>query len=418
MDGIELSTVYLPLLDEVYKNEVKTSVLDGDEVTVKKGQNGEIKIAKLDMDGLGDFSRKSGYTEGNTQLKWETVKYDKERSQKLKVDRLDNKESLGLMLAKLSSEFLRTKVAPETDAARIAKIASTEGISSKEEDITTGDEMYKALRAGINKMDEDEVPTTNRILFITPTGKAMIDDLETYKSKSVMSRFSQVIEVPQTRMYSKVTLEDGTSKYGYKKADDAVELNFLIVERSSTVTAMEQYMKYFSPDEDQESDSHIFPYRNYNLYGYVYENKKAGVYVSKKKSSNIAKIKVSVPSGETSLNLGEKTVQDLCENLSIDDTGNVTGALKHVENWTEFSKTDNTGNFIPLYFEEAKGQPKGTIKCELKGTGAKLKKPVSVDEKDGLIVFQVHNKDNTIEITSEGKETKILTLTSLELREE
>ena len=153
MNEIELSTVYLPLLDEVYKNEVKTSVLDGDEVTVRKGQNGEIKVAKLDMDGLGDFDRKSGYTEGNTQLKWETVKYDKERSQKLKVDRLDNKESLGLMLAKLSSEFLRTKVAPETDAARIAKIASVEGISSVEEDITTGDEMYKALRVGTNKMD-------------------------------------------------------------------------------------------------------------------------------------------------------------------------------------------------------------------------------------------------------------------------
>ena len=125
---------------------------------------------------------------------------------------------------------------------------------------------------------------------------------------------------------------------------------------------------------------------------------------------------MAIPSGETSLNLGEKTVQDLCENLSIEGN-NVTGSLKHIDNWTEFSKTDNSGNFIPLYFEEAKGQPKGTIKCELKGTGVKLKKPVAVDEKDGLIVFQIHNKDNTIEITSEGKETRTLTLTELELKE-
>ena len=128
---------------------------------------------------------------------------------------------------------------------------------------------------------------------------------------------------------------------------------------------------------------------------------------------------MAIPSGETSLNLGEKTVQDLCENLVIEGN-NVTGALKHVENWTEFSsKSDeNTGNFIPLYFEDAKGQPKGTVKAEIKGTGAKLKKPVAVDEKDGLIVFQVHNNDNTIEITEEGKKTKTLTLTSLELRQE
>lgn len=326
MNNIELSTVYLPLLDEVYKEAVKTSVLDGDEATVKKGQNGEIKIAKLDMDGLGDFDRNSGYTEGSTSLKWETIKYDKERSQKLKVDRLDNEESLGVMVAKLSSEFLRTKVAPETDAARIAKIAGTNGISRIAETITTGDAMYKALRKGTSKMDEDEVSRENRFLFITPTGKALVDDLETYKSKSVMSRFSQVIEVPQSRMLTAITLNTGEENYGYKRADRVYELstdtsvvsgktyytksgdkytevseptgnpstssyyelvseagkdiNFMIVEKSAAVTAMEQFIKYFSPDEDQNGDSHIFPYRNYNLYGHVYENKLAGVYVS------------------------------------------------------------------------------------------------------------------------------------------
>lgn len=282
MNNIELSKVYLPLLDEVYKNEVKTSVLDGDQATIKKGQNGEIKVAKLDMDGLGDFDRNSGYTEGTSKLTWETIKYDKERSQKLKIDRLDNEESLGIAVAKLSSEFLRTKVAPETDAARIAKIASVVGISKKEETITTGDEMYKALRAGTNKQDEDEVSTENRILFITPTGKALIDDLETYKSKSVMSRFSQVIEVPQTRMYTAITLNTGEENYGYKKAEGAADINFMIVERSAAVTAMDQFIKYFSPDEDQNGDSHVFPYRNYNLYGHVYENKLAGIYVSYK----------------------------------------------------------------------------------------------------------------------------------------
>ena len=127
--------------------------------------------------------------------------------------------------------------------------------------------------------------------------------------------------------------------------------------------------------------------------------------------------KVAIPSGETSLNLGEKKVQDLCENLGIEGD-NVKGSLKYVENWTEFSKTDNSGNFLPLYFEEAKGQAKGTVKVELKGTGAKLKKPVSVDEKDGLIVFQIHNKDNTLEITQEGKETRTLKLSELELKQQ
>ena len=280
MNNIELSTIYLPMLDEVYKNESKTAILDGDSTTVQKGLNGEIKIAKLDMDGLGDFSRNDGYTKGSTTFKWETVKYDKERSQDLRIDRLDNQESLGLPFAKLSSEFVRTKVIPETDAARIAKIASVDGISEKEETINDGAGAVSALRACTSKMDEDEVSTENRILFITPTLKGLIDDLDTTKSKKVLERFSTIIEVPQTRMYTAITLNTGAENYGYVKADGANEINFLCVEKSAAVTAMDQYIKYFSPDEDQNGDDNVFKYRNNNLYGHVYENKKAGVYCS------------------------------------------------------------------------------------------------------------------------------------------
>lgn len=325
MNNIELSTIYLPKLDQVYKNECKTSILDGDETTVQKGLNGEIKIAKLDMDGLGDFSRNSGYTKGNTKFTWETVKYDKERSQDLRIDRLDNQEALGIPFAKLSSEFLRIKVAPETDAARIAKISGVEGISKKAETISDGAGAVKSLRTCTNKMDEDEVPTENRILFITPTLKGMIDDLDTNKSKKVLEKFATIIEVPQTRMYTAVTLNDGTENYGYQKAKDTYvvskdsavvsgkdyytksgetytkvtsptgnpstssyyelveggkDINFLCVEKSAVVTAMDQFIKYFTPDQDQIADDNVFKYRNNNLYGHVYENKLAGVYCS------------------------------------------------------------------------------------------------------------------------------------------
>ena len=324
MNNIELATKYLPLLDEVYKEASKTSILEGDEVTVKKGSNGEIKIAKLDMDGLGDFSRNDGYTKGSTSFVWETVKYDKERSQDLRIDRLDNDEALETPFAKLSGEFIRTKVVPETDAARIAKICSTEGITTKAEKLSNGSEVVSALRACSNAMDEAEVPTESRILFITPTLRTSIDDLDTTQSRAVLSKFSSIIEVPQTRMYTAITLNDGTTNYGYKKAEgqyvktkdtDIVKdkkyytesggiysevssptksalntyyelvgvgknVNFLCVEKSAAVCAIDQYIKYFSPDQDQQGDSHVFKYRNNNLYAYCYENKLAGIYCS------------------------------------------------------------------------------------------------------------------------------------------
>lgn len=280
MNNIELSTIYLPMLDEVYKEASKTSILDGDETTTKKGSNGEIKIAKLDMDALGDFSRNDGYTKGNTTFVWETVKFDKERSQDLRIDRLDNDEALAMPFARLSSEFLRTKVVPETDAARIAKICGTSGVATKEEDLTDGASIVEALTACTVSMDEAEVPMESRILFITPTLNMALANMDTYKSKEVLGRFSTIIPVPQSRMYTAITLNDGTSAYGYTKASGAKNVNFLCVERSAVVCAIDQFIKYFTPDQDQDGDSHVFKYRNYNLYGHVYENKVAGVYVS------------------------------------------------------------------------------------------------------------------------------------------
>lgn len=282
MNNIELSTVYLPLLDKVYKQNSKTSILEGDEATMKRGDNGELKVAKLDMDALGDFSRNDGYTKGSTTFRWETIKYDKERSQDLRIDRLDNAEALRLPFAKLSSEFIRTKVVPETDAARIAKIAGTEGISTKAETLSGGEAVVSALRACSNKMDEDEVDAENRILFITPTLRGEIADLDTTKSKEVLSKFSTIIEVPQTRMYTKIELKNGKTEYGYAKATDGKEINFLCVEKSAAVVHMEQFIKYFTPDEDQDGDDNVFKYRNNNLYGHVYENKLAGIYCSYK----------------------------------------------------------------------------------------------------------------------------------------
>lgn len=280
MNNIEVAQAYLPLLDELYKQESKTAVFEGDETTVKKDGTGEIKIAKIDMDGLGDFDRNEGYTNGSTTFVWETVKYDKERSQKFKIDRLVNKEALGMPFGKLAGEFLRTKVIPETDAARIAKICGTKGITTVEETLNTGEQVIAALRACTNTMDNEEVPEENRILLINPVLYGAAEDLDTTKSKMILKRFKKIITVPATRMWSAINLNDGKENCGFTKAEGAKPVNFLCAEHSAVICALEQYLKYFDPDEDQEGDNHKFLYRNNNLYAHCYENKLAGIYAS------------------------------------------------------------------------------------------------------------------------------------------
>ena len=283
---IALFKKYVPLLDEVYQNAALTSVLDSDASLAQAGANAnEIIIPKISMDGLGDYQRNGGYTQGDVTLTNETVKFNYDRGRKFSVDAMDNEETAGIAFGKLASEFIRTKVAPEGDAFRFATYAGVEGISSASGSLADGAAVIAALRAATSKQDEDEVPYEERMLFITPTLKGMLDDLDTTKSKEVLARFAQVVLVPQTRFYTAIDLKSGKDEEtagGYVKSADAKDINFMVIHKPAVM----QYNKHiapkvFNPNENQDGDDWVFTYRKYGLAD-VYENKVAGIYLHHK----------------------------------------------------------------------------------------------------------------------------------------
>jgi hypothetical protein len=284
-NNIQLFQKYIALLDEVYKQASKSSILDGDASLVQAGKNtNEIIIPKMTLDGLADYSRNSGYVKGDVTLTYETVKFNYDRGRKFVVDAMDDEETAGIAFGKLSSEFIRTKVVPEMDAFRFATYAALDGIGSATGTLADGAAVVTALRAAANKMDEDEVPSEQRVLFITPTLRGMIDDLDTSKSKEVLSKFSSVVEVPQSRFNTEIELLDGTTsgeEIGGFRATGS-EINFMVVH----TPAILQYPKHtvnkiITPEANQDSDGWMFFYRAYGLAD-AYENKVAGIYVHSK----------------------------------------------------------------------------------------------------------------------------------------
>lgn len=285
-NAIALAKKYVPLLDEVYKRASLTSVLDSDPTLARAGVNAnEIVIPKLDMQGLGDYSRNSGYVAGDTTLTWETVTFNYDRGRMFSIDAMDDEESINIAFGKLSSEFIRTKVVPEVDAFRFAKMAGTSGISKVATGVAlaTGDAVVSALRTGTNVMDEAEVTAEGRILFITPTNYGLIQDLDTNKSREVLSRFSQIVQVPQSRFYTAIKLNTGGAGElagGYAKAaTGAADINFMIVEPSAVIQFNKHVVpKIITPDMNQNADAWKFGYRNYSLVD-VYDNKVSGIYL-------------------------------------------------------------------------------------------------------------------------------------------
>lgn len=287
-NSISLFKQYVPILDEVYQNASLTAALDGAADLARQGANAnELIIPKMSMDGLADYSRNSGYVGGDVTLTNETVACNFDRGRMFVVDNLDNAESAGLAYGRLAGEFIRTKVVPELDAFRLATYAQVSGIGTTAgAALSTGAAVVEALRAASNALDEAEVPATERYLFITPTLAALVDDLDTTKSRAVMATFAQVIKVPQTRMYTKITQYDGVTggqtAGGYvKDATDGKNINFLVIHKPAVI----QYQKHvapkvITPEQNQDADAWKFGYRNVGIAD-VYENKVAGIYLHK-----------------------------------------------------------------------------------------------------------------------------------------
>lgn len=289
---IALAQKYLPLLDEVYKASSRTAILDATKVDILNGNT--IKVFKTSMDGLGNYNRNTGFTNGDVTGTWETMTLSKDRGRSFIVDRMDNEETVGMAFGTLAGEFIRTKVAPEIDAYTFAKIAGTSGILSANADITVGTtDVSSLIDTGEMQMNEEEVPGEGRILFISETAYAGLrakivrsvqndvtginKDVETYNGM-------RVIRVPQSRFYTAITLLDGTTggqtAGGYTgTTGDGYKINFMIVHPSAVAKVVKHVLpRIFTPEQYQNADAWKFDYRIYHD-TFVYDNKAKGIYM-------------------------------------------------------------------------------------------------------------------------------------------
>ena len=272
---INLVTKFQPLLDEVYKAASLTTDLENS--AVKFDGSKTVKVLKLTVPPLGTYTRNTGYTDGDVTADWEAFTLTQDRGTEFSVDAMDDEETLNMTFGNASSEFIRRSVVPQVDAYRFAAMAKAEGVGTAAATLTTGDAAIKAITAAMTAMDEAEVPTEGRILYITPTLKRLIDELDSYKSKKCLDGISKTVIVPQSRFYSDVTVDDK----GFAKAEGAANLNFIIVDpKAAFAVAKHKKLRVFDPDTNQKRDDYLFQYRLYHDM-FVYPQKAAGIYVHK-----------------------------------------------------------------------------------------------------------------------------------------
>lgn len=279
---------YTTILDEVYQRAATSACLNSPRRMARAGRNAkEIMIPKIEVTGLGDYTRNVGYKTGSITYEFETKTFNYDRGIRLLADVMDVEEA-GVLdcFVEAGSELERTQVAPEADAFTYAEIAGHAGVERTTDDYSSAEaaDILADLREVTSTMDEAQVTAGSRILFITPTLKGVLDDFSQAnpaRSNRVLTRFSRIVEVPQARFYTAITLNSGDAdQFGYAKAAGAADINYMVVEKSAVIKFDKHVAsRVFSPDELEALDSYMMKYRKYGIVELL-DNKLDGVRVS------------------------------------------------------------------------------------------------------------------------------------------
>ena len=117
-NSIAYTKNYTTILDEVYQRESVSGVLNSGRRIVRAGRNAkEIMIPKIQVTGLGDYTRNVGYKTGSITYEFETKTFNYDRGIRLMADVMDIEEA-GVLdcFVEAGAELQRTQVAPEADA--------------------------------------------------------------------------------------------------------------------------------------------------------------------------------------------------------------------------------------------------------------------------------------------------------------
>ena len=286
-NSIQLASRYVPIIDGIYKNESVTNGMDAATRPDFTGVN-EVKVLQVSTDGLGDYSRATGYPKGDVTAQWATMTLTEERGKEISVDRMDDEETLGLTFGTVTGEFMRLHVVPEIDAYRFAKYASDSNVSKVDTPaVLTKDTVIASIDEAVRQLDADEVPMAGRRLYINSELKPILNTAlqRQWGSDGVVNTVlagyndMPIVWVPKSRFFTEITINDGTSNWGYSKAAGASDINFMIIYPPAILQVVKFSLpKIFSPDVNQDKDAWKFQFREYHD-AFVYENKAKGVYV-------------------------------------------------------------------------------------------------------------------------------------------
>ncbi len=308
INTLATATLFQNTLDKVAIQEAVTGWMDSNAGQVIYNGGAEVKIPKMEVQGMGDYDRDNGYQQGSVTLSYQTRAMTQDRGRKFQLDPMDiNENNFVTTAAAVMGEFQRMYVVPEIDAYRISKIA-TETIAANEAGMvsygyTPGAANTSALRKVKEGIKAIRDMGYNGPLVCHATADFIMElELElagkisavTFSKGGIDTQVPAVdgvpfISTPANRMYTAITIYDGKTpgqeKGGYVKGTTAKSVNFMICPRTTPIAVTKQdIMRIFDPTINQKLNAWQMDYRRFHDI-WVLDNKVNSVYLSIKEEN-------------------------------------------------------------------------------------------------------------------------------------
>lgn len=285
INTLEFATLTQTELDKQVVAEATSGWMELNSSKVKYSGGNEVKIPKMNMDGLGDYDRDNGFVQGSVTLEWQTKTLTQDRGRTFQLDSMDVDETAFVTTApSVLSEFQRTRVIPEIDAYRYSSIAA-QAIEKNKATTSynpTAADILTKLRADIYKIYDiaGEIPLV--ITMSMPTASLLEDTKEIIKYMDtvdfargeIMTKVRAIdgipiMKVPSVRMKSKYVFYDGKTAEqthgGFVPAEDAVDINWIVQARDTAIAVSKtDKIRIFEPNTNQKADAWKIDYRKYH----------------------------------------------------------------------------------------------------------------------------------------------------------
>ena len=291
---IEKVALIQTTLDKAMIQGAVTGFMEGNVGNLIYNGGDEVKIPMIDMDGLANYNRQSGFVDGDVSLAYQTMKMTQDRGRGFTVDPNDIDESGVLdLMSQLAGEFQRTKVVPEVDAYRISKVVQLTPAANRTVYTPAAGTILKKMTEDIGAV-RDEIGSDEQLVMLVSTPVSTILNTSTELGKKldvtdfmrgeITTKVKSLDGVPRlvapsARMFSRITLlPDG--KGGFTKAEGAAAINYIIMPRSAAIAVSKtDNMRLFDPQTWQKAHAWHMDYRKFHDI-WIPKNRLAGIRTS------------------------------------------------------------------------------------------------------------------------------------------